>query len=110
MLNRSNTACTALNKHFSVDKLFHTASHSVVVSPKTSFIYQLPLVGSGCLMVRAPAYQSNDSDDHINVGHVSFNCGYKRTIEDDMHPGSDHPQCQHIKVGLAIMFRKRLTS
>ena len=27
----------------------------------------------------------------------------KRTIEDDMHPGSDHPQCQHIKVGL-VMF------
>ena len=46
-----------------------------------------------------------DSDDHVNVSPVSFNWGRKRTIEDDMHPGSDHPQCQQIKkVGLAIMF------
>ena len=27
-----------------------------------------------------------------------------RTIEDDMHPGNDQSQCQHIKIGLAIMF------
>ena len=44
------------------------------------------------------------SNDHVNVGPVSFNWGRKRTIENDMHPGCDHPQCQHIKVGLAIMF------
>ena len=51
-----------------------------------------------------------DSDDHINVGPVSLNWGRKRTIEDDVHPGSDHPQCQHKKVGLAMMFCKRLAS
>ena len=39
-----------------------------------------------------------DSDDHVNVGPVTFNGGRKRTTEDDMHPGSDHPQCQHKKV------------
>ena len=27
---------------------------------------------------------SRDTDDHVNVGPVSFNWGYKRTIEDDM--------------------------
>ena len=47
-------------------------------------------------------------DDHVNVSPISFNWGCKRTIEDDMHPGSDHPQCQHIKVGLVIMFCKKL--
>ena len=26
----------------------------------------------------------------------------KKTIEDDMHPGSDHPQYQHRKVGLGL--------
>ena len=36
---------------------------------------------------------SHDSDDHGNVDTVSFNCGRKRTIEDNMHTGSDHPQC-----------------
>ena len=41
---------------------------------------------------------------------ISFHWGCKRTTEDDMHPGSDHPQCQHIKVGLAVMFCKRLAS
>ena len=45
-----------------------------------------------------------DSDDHINIGPVSFNWGRKRTIEDDMHPGGDHPQCQHRNGGLGIMF------
>ena len=30
-----------------------------------------------------------------------INLGRKRTTEDDKHPGSDHPQCQHRKVGLA---------
>ena len=44
-----------------------------------------------------------DSDVHVIASNVSFNWGYKITIEDDMHPGSDHPECQHIKVGLAIM-------
>ena len=33
-----------------------------------------------------------DSDGHVNVGPISFNWGRKRTIEDDMHPGSDLPQ------------------
>ena len=47
---------------------------------------------------------SHDSDDHVNVGPVSFNWGRKITIEDDVHPGSDHPQCQRIKIGLAVMF------
>ena len=66
-----------------------------------------------------------DCADHVNVGPVSFNWGRKRSIEDDLHPGSDHPgsdhpgsdhpgsdhpQYQHIKVGLAIMFLKRLAS
>ena len=37
------------------------------------------------------------SDDHVNVGPVSFNWRRKRTTEDDLHPGSDHPQCQHIE-------------
>ena len=32
---------------------------------------------------------------------MSANLGLKRTTEDDMHGGSDHPQCQHRKVGLA---------
>ena len=53
---------------------------------------------------------SRDSDDRVNVSPVSFNWRRKRTTEDDMHPGSDHPQCQHIKVGLATMFCKRLAS
>ena len=38
---------------------------------------------------------NRDSDDHVNVGPVSFNWGRNKTIEDDMHPGSDHPHCQH---------------
>ena len=47
---------------------------------------------------------SHDSDAHVNVGSVLFNWGRKRTIEDNMHPASDHSQCQHIKVGLVILF------
>ena len=53
---------------------------------------------------------SHDSDDHINVGPVSFNWGCKRTIEDGMHPSSDHPQCQHTKVNLAIIFCEKLAT
>ena len=48
--------------------------------------------------------KSRDSDDHVNVGPVAFNWGRKRTIEDEMHPGSGHPQYQNKKFGLAIMF------
>ena len=40
---------------------------------------------------------SRDSDDHVNVGPVSFNWGGKIIAEDDMQPGSDQPHCQHIK-------------
>ena len=47
---------------------------------------------------------SLDSDDPVNVVPISFNWGRKRTIENDMHLGSDHPQCQYIQVDLAIMF------
>ena len=37
---------------------------------------------------------------NINVCPVSSNWGLKLTIKDDMHVGSDHPQCQHKKVGV----------
>ena len=46
----------------------------------------------------APNIGNYDSDGHVNVGLVSFNWGRKGTTEDDIHPGSDHPQCQHINV------------
>ena len=34
----------------------------------------------------------------ITLTAPQFNWIRKRTIEEDMHPGSDHPQCQHIKM------------
>ena len=34
------------------------------------------------------------------LSHLSLVC--KRTTEDDKHPGSDHPQCQHRKVRLGV--------
>ena len=40
----------------------------------------------------------------LNIGERLVNWKHERTIEDDVNPGSDHPQCQHRKVGLAIMF------
>ena len=30
--------------------------------------------------------------------------------EDDKHSSSEHPQCQHKTVGLAMIYRDRLTS
>ena len=50
---------------------------------------------------------SRDLDDHVNAGPILFNWGRKRTIEDDMHPGSDHPQCQHIKGRLSDNILKK---
>ena len=40
-----------------------------------------------------------ESGNHVNVGPVSI-WGRKQT-EDDKHPDSDHPQCQHRKIALA---------
>ena len=86
-----------------VEKIYwgQEKSDSVVVSTSTlcdRVLSSRPALSMGMSGVKTwlSALEAvyHDSDDHVNVGPVSFNWGHKRTIEDDMHPGIDHPQCQ----------------
>ena len=62
-----------------------SALHDRVLSRNTR-------TGQGYVWRKKPGSQhwilciSRDSDDHVNVGPVSYNWGRKRTIDNDIHP------------------------
>ena len=89
---------------------FNTRCGSVVVNASALYdrvLSSRPGPGMGMYGVTASQHWtlciSRDSDYHVNVGTVLFNWGRTRTIEDDMHPGSNYPHWWHEKVGLLIM-------
>ena len=58
---------------------------------------QYPVMAGIVYLVLKPGSQHWGSDNQVNVGPVSI-WDVNGNTEDDKHPGSDHPKCQHSKV------------